>query len=97
MAQIEIDTKELKDRGSNIQNITKDFNVKLNSLYKRLEEVPSVSFEWVGSSSTKFASIVKNDKEKYYRLKDDLDMYGKFLIDFSDSVDDLIKEVRRMF
>lgn len=97
MSQIEVDTRELRDKGLHMRNNVKILNDNLNKLFKRIEEVPSVSNEWVGDSSIKFVQFAKVDKTKYYKIKDDLDIYGKYLCDFSDSLEIFINQVRGMF
>lgn len=97
MAQIEIDTKELHEKGLIIQDEAKKLNDKLNDLFKRIENVPVVTGEWVGASSVKYVDIAKLEKNKYYKLKDDLNSYGKFLCDVSDSFETCISEIRGMF
>lgn len=97
MARIEIDTKELNEQGLEIQKSVKLFNDKLNELFLRVESVPDVTREWVGSSAIKYVNLAKVDKIKYYKLKDDLDIYGKFLCEVSESAETCINRVRGMF
>lgn len=96
MAKIEIDTKKLNEYGIKIRKITNGVNSKLNQLFSRMENVPT-NYEWVGASSVKYVGIIKKEKPKYYKFKDDLDLYGKFLCDFSDSTNVCINRIRRMF
>ena len=97
MAQIEIDTGKLQEIGYKIQDDVKRVNDKLNDLFKRIENVPVITGEWVGASSIKFVNLAKLEKSKYYKLKDDINIYGKFLCNLSDSADNCITRIRGMF
>ena len=97
MAQIEIDTKQLHKQGMIMQLSVKKLNSKLNETFKRIENVPVITGEWVGASSIKFVTIARMDKTKYYKLKDDINLYGKFLCELSDSADYCINRIRGMF
>ena len=74
--------------------ITNASLVLFNTLFKRIEEVPTITKEWVGSSSNKFATIAKEDKIKYYKFSDDLNLYGKFLCDLSESLNNCIINIK---
>lgn len=96
MARIDIDTVLLNERGKKIINLTNDLNDEFNRLFKRIEDVPSVTKEWIGDSSVRFVNIAKFEKNKYYKFKDDLSLYGKFLCDFADSTENYISRIRNM-
>lgn len=94
MAQITIDTNELQQNAQNIVNLTKDVINEFNLLFKRIEEVPYISNEWTGTSSEKFSALAKQDKLKYYKFVDDLNIYSKFLLDFATSIENSINTIK---
>lgn len=94
MAQITINTNELYKNAQNINILTKDTIDEFNSLFKKIEEVPYVSREWVGINSERFSNLAKEDKIKYYKFVEDLNLYSKFLSDFANSIEICINNIR---
>lgn len=87
MAIVKSDTKELYLIGDKINNLSNDLYEKMNQLFNRIDSVPTTTFEWVGSSSVKFVELSKDERNKYYKLIDDLKKYGNFLCNLSESID----------
>lgn len=94
MAQIEVNTTELYKSGENIVGYTNTLNQQFNQMFKRIDEVPTVTKEWIGTSSIKFANLVNSEKDKYYKFKEDLTLYGKFLCEVSLSLEDSINYIK---
>lgn len=94
MAQILVDTSKIYQSINNIKMLTKDTTNELNMLFKRIEEVPSISKEWVGASSLKFCEMSKSEKIMYYKFLEDLNLYNKFLENFASSLDTCINNIK---
>lgn len=87
MAIIKSDTKELYLIGDKVSDLSNDLYEKMNQLFKRIDSVPTTTFEWMGTSSNKFVELSKDERIKYYSLIDDLKKYGNFLCNLSESID----------
>ncbi|MBE6150036.1 MAG: hypothetical protein E7170_04875 [Firmicutes bacterium] len=94
MAQITINTSELYKNAQNINTLIKDTTEEFNLLFKKIEEVPYVSKEWIGLNSERFSDLAKEEKIKYYKFIEDLALYSKLLSDFSVSLDVCINNIR---
>lgn len=94
MAEIHVDTKKMREEGMQMIKLSNELNSQLDGLFKRLESVPSVTHEWVGDSSEYFVNLVKFDKIQYYKLKDDLLLRGKKLVESADLLEFNIKRIR---
>lgn len=97
MAKIIIDTELLDNYGMKFEQLIQELDLKLSKLFTRIEGVPTVSKEWVGSSSIRYVNMAKFDKDKYYKFKNDLSEYGKFLCKISNSAEECINDVRKIF
>lgn len=94
MSRIEIDTNEIYNYSKDIIKSSEELVLKFNDLFKRIENVPLLTKEWIGSSSIRYVNIVKNEEEKYYKYVDDLKMYGKTLSSLALDFDNAINEMK---
>lgn len=94
MAEIQVDTKKLNECGNEIMKLANELNEELDMLFKRIENIPTVTHEWVGDSANKFAALSKIDKVQYYTLKDALYNHGKYLVESANLLDSTIQAVK---
>ena len=59
MSRIEIDTNEIYNYSKDIIKSSEELVLKFNDLFKRIENVPLLTKEWIGSSSIRYVNIVK--------------------------------------
>lgn len=89
MANINIDTVELKEIGKEIMMLTSELNVLLDSLYSEIGNAP-----WSGIAANEFKKKMNNEKVCYISLKDNIYSYGKLLYDAADQFDLSINEIK---
>lgn len=94
MADIQVDTKRLNECGNEIMKLANEFNEELDMLFKRIENIPTVTHEWVGDSANKFVALSKIDKVQYYILKDALYSEGKYLVESANLLNSTIETVK---
>lgn len=87
MANLTIDTKEMHEVGTNMMKLTNELNEVLTHFYHRLNQMPTTTGEWVGSSALEFVRRANIEKQDYMRLKDELYQSGKILADYSDQLE----------
>ena len=66
MSTYNIDTEQLREANTSINNYINDINGLLHNLTKRIENMPTLTKEWQGNSADEFAEIVKEQKEKEF-------------------------------
>lgn len=66
MSTYSIDTEQLREANTSINNYINDINGLLHNLTKRIENMPTLTKEWQGNSADEFAEIVKEQKEKEF-------------------------------
>lgn len=66
MSTYNIDTEQLREANTSINNYINDINGLLHNLTKRIENMPTLTKEWQGNSADAFAEIVKEQKEKEF-------------------------------
>ena len=93
MANIKVDTKKIKNAGNDIKDLSYEFINLINSFYSRINKIPTATHEWVGDESLTYVKMCMSEKENYLRFADSLKSLGNNLVDFSDKIDDTIREV----
>ena len=91
MANIYVDTKILREKGTNVMKLALDLNEMLMSLYKRIGSMPLSTGEWVGETANEFVRILNVEKLQYFRLKDEIYKYGKILVASADVFESKVK------
>ena len=94
MAITYVDTDRLRDIASKIETHTNDYEREVNSLFKRFEEVPYSSKEWVGNQSEEYFKRVAMDKSNFIEIANMLRKYVKKINDDADRIEDDIKRIQ---
>lgn len=87
MAKIDFDTLKIKEIGNDIIELSGELNNALESLYSRMENMPTKTKEWIGKSANDYVKILKKEKERYMDFKDTICDYGEYLVDLSTRID----------
>ena len=92
MARVNVDTNKMRECGSNIVNLSKEYLSIVNALFTRLSKV-NENGEWSGLSADKFIENVNKNKNSYISLGNQLKRYGDVLIQSANNTDSLLKLV----
>ena len=87
MAYIECDTEKMRENGTKIQNLASELNEIINEYYKRIENMPTVTGEWIGDSAEKFVSYVISSKRSTVNFCNSLNSYGKYFVDSAEAIE----------
>ena len=87
MANLDIDTRKIREAGISMINLANELGSNINDLFERLEKIPTVSCEWVGESAMEFSRIANAEKIDYVNLKNNLYNYGKFLVNTAEDME----------
>lgn len=93
MKTANIDTVRIRECGQEIVELSKGMNTLVNELFDRICKMSDRGI-WIGESANQFISEAQIDKIQYLNMKDSIYNYGKYLIDYADSMDKTIGEVR---
>ncbi len=94
MANINVDTTKMRECGEDIMELSNELGENFEQLFTRLANMPAKTFEWVGSSANNFAITTNIEKSDYVKLKNNIYMLGKHLVESADSLDETIKKSR---
>lgn len=94
MANIEINTTELKENGKDIMKLTIELNEVLESLYNRFDRMPLYTREWTGMASEEFVKKLNKEKKEYFALKDNIYNYGKLLCNIAERMELFIGDIK---
>ncbi len=86
MARVNVDTNKMRECGSNIVNLSKEYLSIVNALFTRLSKV-NENGEWSGVSADKFIENVNKNKNSYISLGNQLKRYGDVLIQSANEFD----------
>lgn len=87
-----VDTSKIEEIGNEIINLSTEYQVEVNRLFKRLSEVPSVTREWVGQQANKYFDIISLDKSDYIEFGNQIKKLGSEAINIANSFDNQIKK-----
>ncbi len=72
MAISYINTDEVENIANNISSQVNLYNKKIDDLFRRFSEVPTITREWVGTQSDKYFNIVEGQKKDFVKFGKDL-------------------------
>lgn len=90
---IDIDTKKIKEAGNNIVNLSFELIEILNNFYRRIDEIPIKTREWVGSKAIDYTKLCDIEKEEYMKYINSLKLLGNSLVTYSENLDNIAKKV----
>lgn len=89
MSKYTIDTDKVKETGEEIKKISADYNVIVNELYSKIDNMGNNGI-WESESlegmAAQFTNIVNKDKEKTVGLATSLNSLGDKVVDYSSSL-----------
>lgn len=88
MANIDIDTEKFKNYGEDVKKYANEFNVLINNLFKRIQEVPTKTGEWLGTSSDKFAAYSVAEQKLYNEFAERLYNFGNLMVKYAGKIDE---------
>lgn len=94
MKDIYIDTKKVKECGQDIMKLSMELGETIHTMFRRIQNMNNTTYEWVGASATAFIASSNIDKLQYLNMQDSIYKDGKYLVDYADSMECLISEVR---
>lgn len=95
MSEIHIDTVKLKECGKDIVSLSSELYEIIDTMFKRINNVNKVTGEWVGISATDFVNKANVDKVQYLMMQNQIYQHGKYLIDYANMMENVIKEMQK--
>lgn len=93
MGVIDVNSYRLREAGNDIIMLTKEINEILNNIFTMIENMPTKTNEWMGYAAEDFARVAKLEKKDYSTFINNIDKYGKYLIEYSNKVEQLAMKV----
>ena len=85
---IDVDTEKLRQCGNDLIRLSQDLSQLSTGLYDRISNMPMITQEWIGNSSFDFASKAMTEKVDAVDLKNQLYVFGAYLIGISDKYEE---------
>lgn len=95
MSTIDINSNYIKEAGNDIIALSREIGELLNNTFSMIENMPTRTGEWQGEAAKDFAALAKMDKNNYIRLNNDVNKYGKYLVDYASNMESIIARVRK--
>lgn len=86
------DTKLITDKGTEIVNLSIEYNSKITKFFKKMTTFPYDTYEWTGTPAEKYAEHVSFDKRQYVEFANVLKTFGNKIINIAESLDNCIKD-----
>lgn len=72
-----VNDREMKEISKQIISLSDEFNTEINNLFKRLNEVPTITREWVGTKSNFYFNRIYQEKAKYNNFANNIKDIGR--------------------
>ncbi len=92
MIDLNINTNKLRECGQDIIQLEKEYVQLINELFNRIEQVPTVTEEWLGVSSLRYSKQVGTEKEPYLLYGQELKRIGDFLVQLADDTETIVNK-----
>lgn len=94
MANLQIDTKKIRENGEDILILIKELNEEFDMLFNRISNINTRTYEWIGSSSAEYIRRANIERTQYKKFTNSLSKYASALISIADNFDWLISKKR---
>ena len=95
MATVDINTNNIRQAGNDIISLTNEIKAILDDTFTMISNMCLETGEWQGTSAEEFVSLANVDRSNYNRLNQEINNFGKYLIDYSNNMESLISRVDR--
>ena len=95
MSEIYVDTVKMRECGNEILSLVEELKLTMQTMFSRIENMPTQTKEWIGDSSQYYVTLATHDKIQYMNHANDLYKYGKYLLDCADYFEKTSQSVRR--
>ena len=85
---INIDTNKLKKSGNDIIKLSQDLQELYNSMYDRINNMPTVTGEWLGNSAIEYAKNAMKEKIEVVDFKNQLYTFGDIMVKCANHYED---------
>ena len=96
MSTIDINTNNIRQTGNDIISLTNEIRAILDDTFTMISNMSLETGEWQGTSAEEFVSLANVDKGNYNRLIQEINNFGKYLVNYSDEMESLIARVDRI-
>lgn len=87
------DTDEIRNIAGEIKSLANEYEREIMQLFRRFNNVPDITKEWIGGSSVKFFDIVSFDKEDFDNVGETIKSYADKLISDAENIESSIGKV----
>lgn len=88
MVKIDDDTIKLRTSGETIIKLANEYEETIEDFFRRIQNIPTTTKEWLGISAEKFVSISLLEKPNYIEYGKSLKELGQTLIYYANEVDE---------
>ena len=92
---IDIDTKKIEKCGLDLIKLSQDLFSVCNSMYDRINNMPTMTGEWVGQAALEFSKKANIDKVQVVDLKNKLYSFGNELIKYAGDYESVVKKIKQ--
>ena len=90
MSEINNDTAKMKDCGNDIIRLANELSEVVEALFNRIEQIPTVTQEWVGAGAQEFARRASIEKRDYLKLRAVLISYGRIMVNVAENYENVV-------
>lgn len=92
---IDIDAKKIEKCGLDLIKLSQDLFSVCNSMYDRINNMPTITCEWVGQSALEFSKKANIDKVQVIDFKNKISSFGNELIKYANNYEKIVKKIKQ--
>ena len=86
-------TDEMRKVAAEINTLATNYLTKVDKMYQRISEMPTITMEWTGNQAERYASIVMNDKQSLVEIGNKIKQFAKMINDDANHIDTQVARV----
>lgn len=90
MANFDVDTKKMHNAGEDSLKLIQEYNELIDSFFTRINQIPSVTKEWVGQSANSFVKLATQEKKFYISYGKELTSCANVLIKKANELETIV-------
>lgn len=96
MAVIDINSSYIKESGYDMIGLTNEIKEIIDDTFSMIANMSMETGAWQGKAAEEFVLASKIDKSNYIKLNQSINNFGKYLIEYANSMESLISRVKNL-
>ena len=89
-----LETNDIENVGQNIISLANEYEVLITKLFKRLNDMPYTTKEWIGNEAQQYIQLVLMNKEEFVEFGNELKSFGIEIAQSASKINSLMNSLK---